>query len=104
MGKYRNRLDIIADVLAAADRAARKTQIMYQANLSFSVLQKYLEELSEASLISFETKTQHFILTPKGRSFLDAYKTYAKTNQSAQKRLREVAAKRKVLETLCSVC
>ncbi len=104
MRTYRDRLDIIADVLSVASRNARKTQIMYQANLSFNVLQKYLAEITEASLISLDVETQRFILTPKGREFLDAYKAYFKINQRAEKRLSEVAAKRKVLENLCSFC
>ncbi len=99
---YRDRFDIIADVLSVADRNARKTQIMYQANLSFSVMQKYLAEVAAASLVNFETATQRFVLTPKGREFLEAYKAYSKTFQNAEKRLNEVAAKRKVLESLCS--
>jgi len=101
---YRDRLDIIADVLSVAGRNARKTQIMYQANLSFSVLQKYLTEIAEASLINFEVETQRFTLTPKGQAFLDAYKTYSKTILCAEKRVNEAAAKRRVLENLCSVC
>ena len=104
MRTYRDRLDIIADVLNVAGRNARKTQIMYQANLSFSVLQKYLSEIAEASLVSFEAETQRFILTSKGQEFLDAYKAYSKTSQSAKKRLNEFAAKRKDLENMCSVC
>ena len=104
MRTYRDRLDIIADVLSVAGRNARKTQIMYQANLSFSVLQKYLTEIAEASLVNFEAETHRFTLTPKGQAFLNAYKAYSKTSQCAEKRLNEAAAKRKVLENLCSVC
>ena len=98
---YRGRFDIIADVLNAADRNARKTQIMYKANLSFRVMQKYLAEIAAASLVNFDPATQRFTLTPKGREFLEAYKTYSKTFHNAEKRLSEVAAKRKVLENLC---
>ncbi len=99
---YRDRFDIIADVLNVADRNARKTQIMYQANLSFSVMQKYLAEVAAASLVQYEASTQRFVLTPKGREFLEAYKVYSKTFQSAEKRLNDVAAKRKILEDMCS--
>ena len=98
---YRDRFDIIADVLNVAGRNARKTQIMYQANLSFSVMQKYLAEIAKASLIQYETESQRFGLTPKGREFLEAYKVYSKTFQNAEKRLNEVAAKKKILESLC---
>ena len=99
---YRNHLDIIADILNVAYRRAKKTQIMYQANLSYSVLQRYLSEISAASLVSFDGSSQSFALTLKGQEFLQAYKEYAKTIQHVEKRLNEVAARRKALEQLCS--
>jgi predicted transcriptional regulator len=38
---YRDKLDIIADILTVASRNAKRTQIMYQANLSYKVLCDY---------------------------------------------------------------
>ena len=101
MGSYRGRLDIIADILNVASRDARKTQIMYQANLSYRVLQKYLAEVVEASLVCFEGTKRCYQLTDKGRRFLDAYQKYSKTNRHVEKRLSEVASRRKSLEDLC---
>ena len=100
MGSYRDKLDIIADILNVASRKPRKTQIMYQANLSFRLLQKYLNEVSGASLICFEDETQCYDLTSKGKAFLDAYKLYAKTNKHAEKILGEVNLKKQTLEKL----
>ena len=102
MGNYRSRLDIIADMLQVASQNAKKTQIMYQANLSYKVLQRYLKDITAASLISFETAEQCYMLTQKGQEFLDAYKDYAKTNKSIEKRLNDVDNKKKSLEELCS--
>lgn len=99
---YRNHFEIVADILNVASRTAKKTQIMYQANLSYNVLQRYLSELAAASLVNFESQSQSYVLTPKGQEFLQAYKEYAKTSQHVEKRLNEVAAKRKTLEQLCS--
>ncbi len=104
MRTYRDRLDIIADVLNVAGRNPRKTQIMYQANLSFSVMQKYLTEVESALLVTFDAENQRFVLTPKGQEFLEAYKSYSKVFQSAEKRQNALAAKRKVLEDLCPAC
>ena len=101
MGIYRGRLDIIADILNVASRNAKKTQIMYQANLSYRVMQRYLAEITGAQLISFENEGQHYSLTSKGREFLEAYEKYLKTNKHIEKRLNEVATKKKVLEDLC---
>ena len=102
MGNYRGRLDIIADILRVVSGDARKTQIMYQANLSYRVLQKYLAEITGASLINFEDKRRCYILTAKGREFLDAYQEYSKTSRQVEKRVDDVRAKKGVLEKLCS--
>ena len=102
MGSYRNRLDIIADILQVVSQQAKKTQIMYQANLSYKVLQKYLKEVSDASLIEFECGEQCYRLTSKGSRFLAAYKKYSLGNRALEKRLNEIEDKKKVLEKLCS--
>ena len=101
MGNYRSRLDIIADILNAAGRDAKKTQIMYQANLSYKVLQKYLADVVNASLVSFADEKNCYQLTEKGRRFLEAYQKYSLTNRHIEKRLNDVASRRKVLEDLC---
>jgi predicted transcriptional regulator len=102
LGSYRGRLDIIADMLRVVSRNAKKTQIMYQANLSYKVLTKYLAEVSDASLIDFEHEKQCYVLTAKGREFLEAYEEYSRDNRHIEKRLNEINGKKKVLEELCS--
>ena len=101
MGNYRGRLDIIAAILNVASRNAKKTQIMYQANLSYRVMQRYLAEIAGAQLINFEDEKQCYSLTDKGREFLEAYTKYSKTNKYVEKRVNDVATKKKVLEELC---
>ena len=102
MGSYRGRLDIIADILHVVSQNPKKTQIMYQANLSYKVLTKYLTEVSEASLIDFEHEKRCYMLTAKGREFLETYKEYSRDNRHIEKRLNEINGKKKVLEELCS--
>ncbi len=94
-------MDIIADILNIASRDAKKTQIMYQANLSYKVLQKYLAEVAGAQLICFEDARQRYSLTDKGREFLAAYEKYSKSNKHVEKKLTDVETKRKALEELC---
>lgn len=101
MGSYRGRLDIIADILNVTSANSKKTRIMFQANLSYKVLQKYLGEITKASLINFEAEKQCYILTGKGRDFLDTYKEYCKNNQDVEKRLNYVNNSKKALEELC---
>ena len=102
MGSYRTRLDIIADILQVVSQNAKKTQIMYQANLSYKVLQRYLSSVTAASLVDFENEEQCYVLTPKGQEFLEAYREYERTNRSIEKRLNDVNSKKKCLEELCS--
>ncbi|MGD6808996.1 MAG: winged helix-turn-helix domain-containing protein [Candidatus Bathyarchaeia archaeon] len=102
MGIYRDRLAIIADILEVANRSVKKTQIMYQANLSYKVLQKYLTELSEATLLEFQEAKQSYLVTSKGKEFLQTYREYSKNNKSIEKRQSIVNDKRKALDDLCS--
>ncbi len=98
---YRDRLDIIADILRVASRTSRKTRIMYQANLSYKVLRRYLSEMRDASLISFNPDTQHYNLTDKGQLFLNIYFEYEKNSKSIEKYLINIGNKKKILNSLC---
>jgi predicted transcriptional regulator len=100
---YRRKLDIIADMLhVASSEGAKKTQIMYQANLSYRLLTKYLVEVRKACLVSFERSRRCYVLTSKGRQFLEVYKEYSRRTRYVEKHLNDVNGKRKVLESLCS--
>jgi predicted transcriptional regulator len=98
---YRDRLDIIADILTVASKNAKRTQIMYKANLSYKVLRRYLDEVTSSSLLGFENQQQQYVLTMKGKEFLAAYAEYLKTNKNCQEHLNNVQKKRKALEELC---
>jgi predicted transcriptional regulator len=102
LGTYRGRLNIIADVLLVVSRDAKKTQIMYGANLSYRVLERYLAEITAACLISFKNERKCYVLTDKGREFLEAYQKYSKISRHVAKRLSDVHAKETFLSSLCS--
>jgi predicted transcriptional regulator len=102
LGNYRSRLDIIADILHVASQGAKKTRIMYQANLSHKVLTVYLAEIVKASLVRFERKDRCYVLTSKGRQFLERYKEYSRRNRHVEKQLNDINGKKEVLEKLCS--
>jgi len=101
LGSYRSRLDIIADILSVASERAKKTRIMYQANLSYKLLAVYLAEIVEASLVRFERKERCYVLTSKGREFLERYREYSRRNKDVERKLNDVNGKKKVLEGLC---
>lgn len=101
MSKYRDRLQIIADVLTIVSRKPKKTQIMYQANLSYRLLCRYLQEVLEARLIIFESEG-YYVLSAKGREFLDRHVAYSKRCKSLEKHLNHVNSEKIALEEMCS--
>jgi predicted transcriptional regulator len=98
---YRSRFDIIADILHVVSGRAKKTHIMYRANLSHRLLQKYLAEVRRSSLVSYERKGRCYVLTPKGQEFLEHYREYAKRASFVEKQLNHFKLKEMVLEKLC---
>jgi predicted transcriptional regulator len=101
---YRGRIDIIADILKVAEATVKKTQIMYRANLSYTVLQRYLAELTDASLIIFDSARQSYGLTDKGREYLVLYKEYSRANKHIERRLTTTRVKKGALDKLCVAC
>lgn len=95
-------MDIIADILSVVSDNAKKTQIMYQANLSYKLLTRYLREVIKSSLVLFDRNKRCYVLTSKGQEFLEKYKGYSRSNRYVEKKLNELDDKRKVLESLCS--
>ena len=68
----RNDLDISADILQVALDGAKKTEIVYKANLNFTILKKYLRRLMDRGLLQ-TTKDDRFITTQRGVKFLETY-------------------------------
>jgi predicted transcriptional regulator len=64
--KYRNRINIIAQLLDAASSPTTKTKMMYKAMLSYEQLKEYLLMLAENDLIAYDKPTQRFTTTDKG--------------------------------------
>jgi predicted transcriptional regulator len=68
----RNDLDICARILEVSRMGARKTQIVYQSNLNFRMVKKYLKRLIEGGLL--QAGDRFYITTAKGLRFLEQYK------------------------------
>ena len=97
MGKYRSRLQIIADVLSVVKEGAKKTRIMYQANLSYKLLTRYLDDVLESGLVRCENG-DCYELTQKGREFLARFDDYFVNRQSAEEKLNHVMDEKEKLE------
>ena len=72
-GIRRNDLDICADILRVAKKGAKKTQIVYKANLNFKIVKKYLKRLLENGLLDSSERGKLFHTTDKGANFLEQH-------------------------------
>jgi len=91
--QYRNRIQIAANILEIAKNGSRKTRIMYLGNLSFDLLQKYLNLLARYGLIEVHDGSEKvYVATEKGRRFLEEF-------NELQRYSEVVEEKRRVLET-----
>ncbi len=78
MGKKRERLEIIRDILEAVKekRSIKPTRLLYSSNLSPQMFKSYIGELTKKGFIEEKEKkkSKEFVLTNKGRNFLYEYK------------------------------
>jgi len=83
--QYRSRIQIAADILEIAKDGSRKTRIMYQGNLSFDLLQKYLDMLVRFGLLEVRGGSEKsYIATEKGRRFLEDYRELQKYSEMVE--------------------
>ena len=75
MGRYkssrRGRLETMNEILNISMEGARKTHIMYRANLSHSQLEKYLGILMDKELLDIEDTL--YVITEKGKEFVKKF-------------------------------
>ena len=99
--KKRNRrsLDIARDILVVASVNVGKTRIMYQANLSFVQVNKYLHDLSETGLLNHGDS--RYLITKKGMEFLRLYDDYIKRCTRLKEQVDRSVKERQLLEHMC---
>lgn len=100
MNRYRDRLQIVADILSIVSNRAKKTRIMYQANLSYRLLCRYLDDVVDADLVKPEDD-DCYVLTAKGVEFLGRHEKYARRCRSLEEHTNEVNNEKIVLEKMC---
>ena len=71
--KYRDRNEIIAQILKSTNGRVRLTKIMYDAYLSHTITKEYLVILIEKGLIEYLNGDRTFKTTEKGMNFLRIY-------------------------------
>jgi len=88
-------------MLSVASSKARKTHIMYQANLSFVQVEKYLHNLLERGLLNHEGDS-FYLITEKGLEFLKLYNEYLERRRLLKEGEVQAAKDRLLLESMCS--
>jgi predicted transcriptional regulator len=85
-GMRRSKMRIVADILKHAQAPTKKTHIMYECNLSFDQLKRYLALLKNRALIRRKTDSGSVVYqtTRDGRDFLKEYSRIARLLQSAE--------------------
>lgn len=88
MVSYRTSMQIVGDLLTATEQSGQEgiktTTLLTKANLSHSRLSKFLSNLTGAGLINkieFDGKNT-FVITPKGRQYLESYVKFANVAES----------------------
>jgi len=88
MVTYRTSMQIVADLLTATEQCGqdgiKTTSLLTKANLSHSRLTKFIDNLTGAGLINrivFDGKNT-FVLTPKGRQYLESYQKFSSIAES----------------------
>ena len=72
--KYRDRIDIINQILEAANGSnATRSKITYKAFLNYNQLKENLAALTEKELLRYDKNTQTFRTTERGLKFLQIY-------------------------------
>ena len=97
----RHSLEIVRDILQIASVRTRKTRIMYQANLSYMQVQKYLHELLDTGLLIHESHS-FYLITKKGQKFIELYHDYSKRRRQLKEQVAQSYRDKNLLEQMCS--
>ncbi len=98
--KYRPSLEIVKDVLTIVSVKSRKTRVMYQANLSYQLMERYLGNLLENGLIECDVDSC-YLITKKGREFLRMYTNYLERHKRIREEIDGADKKKLLLESMC---
>lgn len=69
---YRSRPEIIAEILNSLP--ARRTRVMYNAELSFTELKSYISDLEKFELMRYQDNDSRYYLTVRGHRYLQIYR------------------------------
>lgn len=98
--KNRSKLEIVRDMLSATSEKTKKTRMMYQANLSYCQLEKYLKNLLEGGLVECDDDS-FYLITWKGKEFLQMYTDYLERCRRIGEEIKGAHKDKLLLENIC---
>ena len=98
--RYRSGLEIAVDVLSIASAKSKKTKIMYQANLSYRLIEKYMKSLLDRGLLVCDDGA-HYLTTARGKEFLQMYLEYVERCRRIGEDVDSARKDRLLLENMC---
>jgi predicted transcriptional regulator len=102
MGRHRSRLKILEDVLSVIgdNSGIKKTKIMYRAYLSYKLLNRYLNDVLDAGLVTCDDGNCYW-LTNKGEKFLARFDEYSRFRKEVEQKLNHIEDQREALKKMC---
>ena len=83
MSKKRTSDELCAEILRVATNGAKKSHLVYQTNLNFSIIEKYLNVLVNSKLITGPSSSRGiFKITDKGLKCLELLKGFQRNIES----------------------
>ena len=74
MGRKRERIEIMAEILCLCSKPKPKTHVMYGTNLSWKMLQHYLSYMQEHGLLEIKDEPTKYVSTERGLDFVAKWK------------------------------
>jgi len=72
MERKRDELEILSEVLKIAKDGAKKSHIVYKANLNFKIVKDYLDTLMRSNMITLEGR--NYKTTERGLRYINNHK------------------------------
>lgn len=88
--------------MRVAGSGARKTKIMYFANLSFLLLNRYLQDALRLGFLRLNG--EKYSATKKGKAFLERYNLFSSRFSSVKADLTVLESEAQVLDEMCRSC
>ena len=98
--KNRGSLEIVRDMLSVASEKCKKTRMLYDAHLNFSLLEKYLNILLKNGLLE-PVDGSFYLVTWKGNDFLQKFEDYLERCSRVDKQINDVLEEKVALKNMC---